>query len=67
MAATSGRCPVCPAPVPIAFVEVDEAGQVLSGAYPPRCARCGGPHGDVIRFIEVVAPAVPPREPEALP
>jgi hypothetical protein len=63
----SGRCPDCPPPGPVVFVDVDAEGNLLSGAYPPRCARCGGPHGDGIRFVEVVLPAVNLREPEALP
>jgi hypothetical protein len=62
-----GRCPVCPPPWPIAYVEVDLEGNLLSGTYPARCVRCGGPHDDGIRFIEVVVPAVRQRGPEALP
>jgi hypothetical protein len=62
----AGRCPDCPPPGPIVYVEVDLEGNLLSGEYPPRCARCGGPHGDGIQFIEVVVPAMPPCGPEAL-
>jgi hypothetical protein len=51
------RCPHCPPPGPIALVEVDQAGNLLAGAYPPRCPRCGGPHGGVhvIEFVRPVA------------
>jgi hypothetical protein len=52
------RCPHSPPLGPVALVEVDQAGHLLSGAYPPRCARCGGPHGG-IRVIEFVRPAAP--------
>jgi hypothetical protein len=60
----AGRCPHCPPPGPIPFLEVDRDGNLLSGEYPPRCARCGGPHGDDIRYIQVVVPAA--REAEAV-
>jgi hypothetical protein len=55
----AGRCPHCPPPGPIPIVEVDEAGNVLSGAYPPRCAACGGPYSEGIRFIEFVMAQAP--------
>jgi hypothetical protein len=58
----AGRCPHCPPPGPIPFLEVDQDGNVLSGAYPPTCACCGGPHGDDIRFIEVRVTARPEGE-----
>ena len=51
----AGYCPECPGG-PLAWVEVDEAGRLQSGAYPPPCRRCGGPRAD-IHFIEVVRPA----------
>jgi hypothetical protein len=57
---SAGRCPYCPPPGPLVFVEVDEEGNVLSGEYPPWCARCGGPSGTCIEFIEVVV--APPSE-----
>jgi hypothetical protein len=44
-----GRCPQCP---PAAIVEVDQDGNLLSGAYPEPCRRCGGPH-EGVSFIEV--------------
>lgn len=53
--ASRGRCPHCPPAGLIALVEVDQTGNLLSGQYPPRCARCG-PHDGGIRFIEVVVP-----------
>ncbi len=56
----SGRCPACP---PVAFVSVDADGNVLDGAYPVPCSRCGGPYDDGIRYVEVLLP----REDEADP
>ncbi len=54
------RCPACP---PVAFVSVDADGNLLDGAYPEPCPRCGGPHDDGIRYVEVLLP----REDEADP
>lgn len=65
--AAGQRCPDCPPSGPTVFVEVDPDGNLLSGEYPPRCARCGGPHGDGIRVIELVVLVVPPCGPGALP
>ena len=45
-------CLSCP---PIAVVTEDADGNLLSGAYPPPCARCGGPHNG-IRVVVVVEP-----------
>ena len=58
-------CPYCPPPGPIALVEADEEGNVLSGAYPLHCSRCGGPPGGV-RSVVAVRPRKPSRD-EAQP
>jgi hypothetical protein len=63
----AGRCPACPPPGRLVFVDVDEAGNVLSGEYPPRCARCGRPSGGCTAVIEVVVPAAPPPGSEGAP
>jgi hypothetical protein len=57
-----GHCPHCPPPGPVAVVEVDEAGNLLSGEYPRRCAACGGPYTDTIGVIELVMAGAPEAE-----
>lgn len=49
-----GCCPDCP---PIAMVTEDANGDVLAGAYPEPCSRCGGPYGGGIRVFVVKVPA----------
>jgi hypothetical protein len=55
----AGRGAHRPPPGPIPIVEVDEAGNLLSGEYPPRCAACGGPYTNEITFIELVMAGAP--------
>jgi hypothetical protein len=45
-----GRCPDCP---PIALVEEDEAGNLVSGKYPEPCSSCGGPDGEICSIVVV--------------
>jgi hypothetical protein len=53
----AGRCSACP---PIAFVTEDAHGNLVEGAYPEPCSRCGGSFDRAIRFTIV---RIPPDEP----
>jgi hypothetical protein len=49
----AGRCPACP---PIALVTEDAHGNLVEGAYPEPCSRCGGPYDGSVRVIIVRLP-----------
>jgi hypothetical protein len=53
MSPIPGCCSECP---PIAMVTEDADGNLVEGAYPAPCRRCGGPYGRAIRSVVVQVP-----------